>query len=89
VWWNLILREKTIMELNEQQQKAVKAKEGQYLVISSPGSGKTFTAVSRVANLIQLGFPENRIVCLSFTNKASNELHERICNKLNKKREEM
>ncbi|NOY39610.1 MAG: UvrD-helicase domain-containing protein [Nitrospirae bacterium] len=45
---------------------------------ASAGSGKTFNLSLRVVNLLLAGVEPDRILCLTFTNKATNEMYERI-----------
>jgi len=58
-------------ELNEEQYAAVSAPDGPTLVIAAAGTGKTRTLVYRVAWLIEKGVDPNRILLLTFTNKAA------------------
>src|ERR1044072_925984 len=65
-------------ELNEQQHAAVTALPGPSLVIAGAGSGKTRTLTYRVAFLIEQGIPPERILLLTFTNKAAREMMRRV-----------
>ncbi len=65
-------------ELNEQQLAAVTAAPGPALVIAGAGSGKTRTLTYRVAYLIEQGIPPERILLLTFTNKAAGEMMRRV-----------
>ena len=64
--------------LNEKQQEAVKTIDGSVLVISGPGSGKTKCLTHRVAWMISKGIDPTNILAITFTNKASGEMKERI-----------
>ena len=69
----------TIDKLNTNQKQAVEWEEGPLLVLAGPGSGKTAVLTLRIANLIQNSPQENhRILGLTFTVKAANEMQNRI-----------
>jgi DNA helicase II / ATP-dependent DNA helicase PcrA len=72
-----------MMNLNRYQKEAVTHVDGPCLVTSCPGSGKTLTLVERVIYLINQGIKPKNILCLTFTNKAANEMKERIAKKAN------
>ena len=65
-------------ELNPRQLEAVLAGDGPMLVIAGAGSGKTRTLTYRVARLIESGVPPQRILLLTFTNKAAKEMLNRV-----------
>lgn len=65
-------------ELSEVQYQAVTYIDGPELVIAGAGSGKTRVLTYKIAYLIERGIPSNQILALTFTNKASNEMKERI-----------
>ena len=65
--------------LNREQQEAVEALEPVTAVIAGPGTGKTKTLVSRIAYLIETrGVKPSQITAVTFTNKAANEMRQRL-----------
>jgi len=67
-----------LSDLNEVQQEAVKSLNGPVMIIAGAGSGKTRVLTYRVAHLMSCGVPPHQILALTFTNKAANEMKERI-----------
>lgn len=67
-----------LSQLNEQQYAAATAPLGHNLIIASAGTGKTSTIVGRIAHLLESGIKPNEILLLTFTNKASQEMIERV-----------
>ena len=75
----------TNLTLNDSQYKAIIHNKGPMIVLSGPGSGKTTVITYRIKNLIEnLGVNPNKILVITFTKAASEEMKERfnnICNK--------
>ncbi len=63
---------------NDEQRKAIEHRGKPYLLEAGPGTGKTQTLVGRISNLINSGVDPNKILVLTFSNKAAGELSERI-----------
>ena len=68
---------------NPQQLEAINHTKGPLLIIAGPGSGKTFTLVERIINLVQNhGVEPEALFVVTFTEKAAQELTTRISNRL-------
>lgn len=67
-----------LSRLNEQQYTAATAPFGHNLIIASAGTGKTSTIVGRIAYLLSQNVKPDEILLLTFTNKAAQEMVERV-----------
>ncbi len=65
-------------KLNPQQEEAARAPQAPLLIVAGAGTGKTTTLTERLVHLIREGVDPWRICALTFTNKAANEMLERV-----------
>lgn len=66
------------VKLTEKQEIIRNFRDGVMRVIAIPGSGKTFSLVQRLVNLIQQGVPPEKILFVTFANKTAREIQNRV-----------
>ena len=69
---------------NTKQQECINNINGKYLVLAGPGTGKTFTIIQRIKSMIERGIEPSKILCLTFTDAAANEMKVRLEKELDK-----
>ncbi len=74
-----------INSLNAAQKQAVQTLSGPVLILAGAGTGKTRTVTCRIANMIEKGANPKGILALTFTNKAANEMADRVAGLVDRK----
>jgi DNA helicase-2/ATP-dependent DNA helicase PcrA len=70
--------------LNKEQKEAALHITGPLLIVAGAGAGKTKTITHRIVNLIKNGVPPEKILAVTFTNKAAKEMRERVIAEIQK-----
>ncbi len=75
---------KTEITPNEKQKECIENIEGKYLVLAGPGTGKTFSVVERIKNMLKNGINPQKILCLTYSEAAANEMKNKIARSFDK-----
>ena len=67
---------------NEKQQECINEINGKIMVLAGPGTGKTFTLINRIKNMLLSNIKPDTILCLTFSDAAANEMRQRLIKEL-------
>ena len=77
-----MIKEKTKFAPNKKQQECIDTLSGPVMVLAGPGTGKTFTTIERVKNMLNQGIEPSKILCLTFSDAAAGEMKKRLVQKI-------
>lgn len=70
---------------NKKQQECIDTINGSIMVLAGPGTGKTFTVIERIKGMLEKGVEPSKILCLTFSDAAANEMKSRLISKVGQK----
>lgn len=73
---------KPIVPNSKQSECINNTKNGQYLVLAGPGTGKTFTVIHKIEKMLSDGVDPSSILCLTYSDAAANEMRQRLIKKM-------
>ena len=76
------VEQKTTIKPNARQQEAIDTLKGQIMLLSGPGTGKTFTVINRIEKMLTDGINPSSILCLTFSDAAATEMRQRLIKKM-------
>ena len=72
-----------VIKPNDKQSECINnTKNGQYLVLAGPGTGKTFTVIHKIEKMLSEGVEPSSILCLTYSDAAANEMRQRLIKKM-------
>ena len=75
----------TKIKPNLKQQECIDTLKGSVMVLAGPGTGKTFTVIERIKNMLDNNIDPSKILCLTFSDAAAGEMKRRLLDKAGQK----
>ena len=77
-----MIQHSRVIKANKKQEECINEINGKIMVLAGPGTGKTYTLINRIKNMLTSNIKPDTILCLTFSDAAANEMRQRLIKEL-------